>query len=166
VIKKYNLALLPMNHRQSVIELSSTFASIAGSYQLGEHSLPHVTLCKFFAEEQQLAAIWELVSVVVSEPLKLSFREFSYIKLKSQYWISVLPTESDALHVLHYKLHQLVHPGKLKQSYDPHMTLVNLSDDSYPYLLETLKADFSDSFCLAMGANDEVGQFVKVIFSQ
>ncbi len=60
MLKKYNIALIPIkNSRQFVnyaIALSRNILS--ATYLLGEKSLPHVSLCHFETDENNIETIW------------------------------------------------------------------------------------------------------------
>ncbi len=48
-MKKYNIALLPVDKDAAFVEVSQKFSMMDPIYNLGEKSLPHVTLCQFLS---------------------------------------------------------------------------------------------------------------------
>ena len=55
--KKYNIALVPKSCGEEVVKISQQLSGIADKYQLGDKSLPHVTLCQFEAEEKEIDTV-------------------------------------------------------------------------------------------------------------
>src|SRR6185312_16063450 len=103
MIKKYNLALIPVSKSKEVISLANKFSQWADNYLLGEKSFPHVTLYQFYSEESDIPSTWEKTCQEWKyESLKLIFNEFSYITFDDHtYWVSLLPDNDDVLHKMH-----------------------------------------------------------------
>lgn len=165
--KKYNLALLPISKSDDFIYISGKFANIADQYLLGENSLPHITLYQFEMEESKINLIWEKISNTWNnEDINIELSEFSYITFnKKIYWISLLPTNPDILHKMHGFIANIIGLPCYK-NYDPHLTLINTKINNYQNEIDIRSSFFhpiTDTFSLALGNSDTVGQFTKII---
>lgn len=166
IVKKYNLALLPIDKSEDFVFLSKKFSSAETKYQLGKNSHPHVTLCQFFMEENQIDFIWEKIcNSLEKNALDLEFKSFSCITFdNSTFWISLLPTDVSILHEMQAEILSILNLSN-KKPYDPHLTLISTSDASYkikaePFIKEYLT--ISDKFILSLGECDEIGQFISI----
>jgi len=168
MIKKYNLALIPISRSEEVIMLANKFSYLADSYLLCEKSLPHVTLYQFHAEESDISSTWKKTCQGWShEPLKLVFTEFSCITFDNHiYWISLLPDNQDLLHQMHgYVANAISLP--VKKSFDPHMTLINTKDKKYENEVAKFSSSYQpliDNFILSLGVSDDIGQLQDIIY--
>lgn len=168
MLKKYNIALIPTTVKENFIKNSQYFYKISDQYQLGEKSLPHVTLYQFHAKEQDIEQVWmKICGALLEHSIRLEFKEFSYITFNNTiFWISLLPDQRDALN----KMHQLVAKTvnvPINKSYDPHLTLVNTKNKKYKEIANELEKSYlptSDDFVLALGECDDIGQFTKIIY--
>lgn len=165
---RYNIALLPQTQSDAIINLSHLFANIADSYLLGEKSLPHVTLCQFEADEAELDLIWKSVCASLpNKSVRLTFNEFSCVTKQNFNWISLLPNEIDVLNKIHSKITSIIKTpvrNSIKE-YDPHMTLINSQDPNYQRAIENISySPLMDTFVIALGKSDGVGQFTEVLF--
>jgi len=168
MIKKYNLALLPSVKTDEVIKFARNFTAISETYLLGPKSLPHVTLCHFFAEETEIDDIW--VQACKTLPLKklaLEFTQFKCVTFDDRlYWISLLPAKTDLLHKMHAIAIECL-AVQPKRSFDPHMTLTNTRDPECQKEVDkysTFYSVISDIFYLSLGRCDNVGQYTEVIY--
>lgn len=166
---QYNIVLIPLNKKNSFIKYSHYLSGIADTYLLGENSLPHVTIYQFQASESEIKSIWENACEKINQAsLQLSFREFSCITFdKKIFWASLLPDNIDVLMKMHAIIADVV-KQPVKANYDPHLTLINTKDSTYENLVNQLSERYSpikDTFILALGRSDEIGQFTEVIFS-
>ena len=166
--KKFNLALVPKTLSTQIIQLSQQLAFMADTYQLGAESLPHITLCQFYAEPKRSKEIWQAAKQQLQpQELKLTFLRVSCDHIgKKLYWISLMPDSQEELICLQQVAASIV--GKeTKNKYDPHMTLINSRDAQYEVkagsFIQTYQP-ITDQFTLVMGASDEVGQFKKILF--
>ncbi len=166
-MKKYNIALLPVNKGAAFVEISQKFSMMDPIYNLGEKSLPHVTLCQFYREESEIEAIWEKVCDALSDhALDLEFKNFSLITFDNKmFWISLLPGVSPELHKLQEEVASILKVSSIR-AYDPHLTLMSTLDSKYENKAALLIKDYhpiADKFILALGECDELGQFVRII---
>jgi 2'-5' RNA ligase len=166
---RYNLALMPMTISEDVVRLSHAFSDIADKYVLGEKSLPHVTLCQFEAEEDEIDSIWKKVCEKWrEEPIDLVFEKFSCLTFDNQvYWVSLLPNNTDALHDMHRRIAGIINQP-IKKSFDPHMTLINTKNKEYDAKVDKYSRSYKplrDMFLLKLGRCDDVGQFTEVIYT-
>ena len=149
----FNLALYPQDAHlaNACVELAqANFKDQASEYLLDENAHPHVTLCQFQANEEQLESIWSDVEKLDFKAaregareldfgldsnlkaLKLRFHHF-YIKPgfhfhKDKYWLGLAMSATAELVALQKALHSLlakmnIETSTLPQSYFPHLTL-------------------------------------------
>lgn len=166
-MKKYNIALLPVDKGAAFIDVSQKFSMMDPVYNLGEKSLPHVTLCQFYQEEREIEAIWEKICDALSDhALDLEFKNFSLITFDNKmFWISLLPDASSELHQLQAEVAALLKVSS-KRPYDPHLTLISTLDSKYEGKAVPFIKDYqpiADKFILALGECDELGQFIRII---
>lgn len=168
-MKKYNLSLMPMTINDEVVKLSHVFSDFADKYVLGEKSLPHVTLCQFEADDDEIDSIWKKVCEKWGEePIELMFEEFSCLTFDNQvYWVSLLPNNVDIMHDMHGKIANIINQP-IKKSFDPHMTLINSKNKEYEMQVDKYSSSYKsirDKFILKLGRCDDVGQFTEIIYT-
>ncbi len=168
--KKFNIVLIPINENKKAIALSQSLKNVADIYLLGKESLPHVTLYQFDADENDIPNIWEKTCAdVTPESIELKFEKFSCITFdNSTYWASLLPDNTDTLLKMHKAVASIINKPA-KQNYDPHMTLISSKDKSYQNAVTELSKDYSpikDTFILAIGESDDIGQLTKIVFTR
>lgn len=166
---KYNIALVPSEKSQEIIELARLFSSISDSYLLGPSSLPHVTLYQFSADAETLDRyISKIKASNIGRSLALRFDEFSCISFDRQiYWASLMPDKVAELNEMHECVADLI-GQPVKPNYDPHMTLMNTRQRDYESLVELVKCGYqpiSDECILTIGESDAVGQYLRLICS-
>lgn len=168
MIKKYNLALLPMIKSEEVVNVSQSFSNMADKYLLGEHSLPHLTLYQFEIEESEVDNLWEKVREEWDEKsIDLVFEKFSCLTFDNNiYWVSLLPDHADILYEMHEKIADIInHP--IKKYFDPHMTLISTKNKDYEKEVDKFSVHYKpvrDNFILKLGKCDDVGQFTDVVY--
>lgn len=169
--KRYNIALVPVDHSQQLIDLSKNFISLANNYLLGEKSLPHLTLCQFFANEVELVSIWEQVSNILDpHVIDLVFTQFSFVSADNYYWVSLRPDSCNELVKMHYTVASVIkNPiNRSYEQYDPHITLFNTKDENYEEKVKQIihaPPTFTDAFVPLLGESDDVGQLLEAKFS-
>jgi len=169
-MKKYNIALLPVNNNGDFTELAQKLSMLNPVYHLGDKSLPHVTLCQFYLDEKNVDATWEELCAALSDhELELEFKDFSFLTFDyKMFWIALLPTDVSELHKMQAKAAAVLKLAS-KKPYDPHLTLISTHDNSYKSKAAPLSEKYKpirDSFFLALGECDELGQFVSVIHTK
>ncbi len=167
---KYILAFIPKfrEDQQKIIDYAAKHRSIAGQYMLSEHSLPHITIHQFHADELQLKKIINLVEASnLLKWINLSFESISCISFDNiTFWASLMPNHRDTFISLHSDFAELLN-FPIKHTYDPHMTLFNSLDSSYEVLVNSIKSQhltISADFVLALGICDAYGQFTRVLY--
>ena len=165
---KYNIALLPTSKAPEFVKLSKEFSHIADNYLLGDHSFPHVTLYHFEADESGIDDIWKRVCKVWDGKLiELLFSDFSCITFDNKmYWVSLLPNSRDILHEFHVEIADVI-KLPIKQSFDPHLTLINTKNKDYEKEVDRLSKSYisiGDTFILSIGKADVIGQLTEVIY--
>ncbi|HLB41592.1 MAG TPA: 2'-5' RNA ligase family protein [Gammaproteobacteria bacterium] len=168
-MKKYNIALIPINEGKSIIQCAKNFSSIAGQYLLGEKSLPHVTLYQFMVDESDIDNIWEKVFQSLEQhSIYLTFEKFSCITFDEHvFWASLLPNHCDNLIKMHSSVSNTINKP-IKSNYDPHMTLINTKNKEYENLVNEFSKSYipiQDTFVLSLGESDDIGQFTKLLYS-
>ncbi len=179
----FNLALYPQDaHLVSdcVALAQANFKEQASEYLLGENAHPHVTLCQFQANEEQLESIWSEVEKLELElnlkALTLRFHHF-YIKPgfhfhKDKYWLGLAMSATAELMALQKALHTLlaqmnIESPTIPQSYFPHLTLARCHTLDYanPPQIKALPAldiwqqDFV--FQVSLGRSNEYGVYLE-----
>lgn len=167
-----NIALLPKTLSKSFIELSAAFSTNA-DYLLGEHSYPHITLAQFYiADNVDIDELWQdvkktLAALSIAE-LDIHFNQ-AYSKVENAYaWLEL----RFAGHPLCYRLHEalvfLLEQKRLfcinasLDKYLPHLTLARTTDLFMQAQLPR-NVDMKDTFYVALGEADELGQFVQLL---
>lgn len=165
--KKYNLALIPISKSDQPVALAKQFSNIADGYLLGDKSLPHVTLYQLHAEDNEIDSIWNEVSDAWDgKPIDLAFNKFSCITFDNNiFWISLLPDNCDVLHEMHGQIANIL-KLPINKTFDPHMTLISTknkeNENEAARAADSYKA-INDTFILALGASDEIGQLTAII---
>lgn len=165
---KYNIALVPTSKAIEFVKLSKEFSHIADNYILGDRSLPHVTLYHFEADESDIDDVWRRVCKVWDGKLiELLFLDFSCITFDNKmYWVSLLPNNCDILHKFHAEIADAI-KLPIKQSFDPHLTLINTKNKDYEKEVDRLSKSYipiEDTFILSIGKSDVVGQLTEVMY--
>lgn len=166
-MKKYIIALLPAGKSEAFVGVSQSFSFMDPIYNLGENSLPHVTLCQFYREESEIEATWVEVSDALRDhALDLEFKNFSLITFdNTMFWISLMPGDAPELHKLQAEVAGILKVSS-KKPYDPHLTLMSTLDSTYERKAAPLIEEYSpisDKFILALGECDELGQFIRIL---
>lgn len=163
-LKKYNIAFVPKLKSEDFITLTKDSKHIE-NYCVGPESIPHITICQFYYNPDQIESLWdEICSEPLETTISLSFKEFSIISFDNNlYWISLLPYHVDKLTDIFNIISKKVECIR-KDTYDPHLTLFN-SHLENAHLYDTTKEIFiEDNFELVLGETDEIGQ-LKYIMS-
>jgi hypothetical protein len=166
---RFNIALIPITKSAEFIQCAKNFYGIATTYKLGVDSLPHVTICQFMAEENDVAAIWETIcDSSALQSILLNFNAYSFFSSEAKSWISLLPDHLDALVETHFIAANLIETriGRCFKSYDPHMTLVSTQEKNFKAIAMAHKIrPIQDLFVLSLGKADELGQYQKVLYT-
>ncbi len=171
MLNRYNIALIPLTQGVRIIKLAKKFAGISESYLLGNKSFSHVTLCQFMQTESALEELWKKVSNALKPHfIELEFREFSFFENPHVYWISLKPDKIEVLKKMHSTVAKIIRKplGRSFKMYDAHMTLVNTVHKDFLSLAKAVEKNYipiKDTFYLALGKSDEVGQFKEIIYS-
>jgi 2'-5' RNA ligase len=165
-LRKYNIALLPVTKSKVIIRCAQFLSKISYQYQLGEKSLPHVTLYQFKAKEDELDGIWaNTCKALQTHSIHLTFKDVSAVTFDNKiFWISLLPNQRDFLHEMHQTVANTVNLA-INKSYDPHMTLINTKNNSYAIMTDKFVESYSpieDDFILSIGGCDAIGQFTTL----
>lgn len=168
MLRKYNIALIPVSKNIEIMNCANFFSSISDQYQLGENSLPHVTLCQFQADESTIQDLWDKVCDALTEhTISLELKYFSCISFDNKiFWVSLMPDQRTLLNDMHKVVAGIVN-SPVKKSYDPHLTLINTKDSEYEKMADKLIKTYSpisDDFVLSIGECDGIGQFTKLLY--
>jgi len=171
----YNIALIPQTKSHEFIQLANTFSFLANNYLLGPRSLPHVTLCQFYAETNEIDILWQKVcAALLPSPIELLFTEWSFVTINSLFWVSLLPSTRDfrgqvplMSTLIKQMIKQSAHKWHLTpSSYDPHLTLLNTKQKDYKNTVTSLQTNpihIIDTFQVCLGRSDEVGQLIEIV---
>lgn len=168
-MKKYNIAFIPKKISKDVINLVQTEDVVSKEYLIGENSIPHVTVCQFYLDEDKLNDVVGSIEANVISSIELRFKKYSHITFNDRdYWISLLPDYNEELMEVYQTIINYVKPIR-EDVYDPHLTLFNYNPEESSIakkkcieLLET-GIDIKDEFYLAVCDCDEYGQISKII---
>lgn len=165
--EKYNLALMPQTKSDEFVCYAQKFSHIADKYLLGVNSLPHITLYQFEAGEKDITAIWVRVCQEWKEKsIDLEFNNFSCITFDNDvYWVSILPNNRDILLKMHIQIASII-SLPIKNTFDPHLTLINSKNKDYEKEVTKLSAFYSpiiDKFTLTLGRSDNIGQLTEIV---
>ncbi len=176
MLTRYNIALIPTDANDQLLAYGNTFSDKAHTYKLGPRSIPHITLCHFQAEEQQIPVIFERLTQLKLPAIQLTFdtlRSKTYPNspwgADGMRWISLMPDKFDKLKEMHYAVASLVKPTNAAfDQYDPHLTLVNTLDSSSDKINESPRVNtrIQDQFIIALGRSDDVGQLTETLYYQ
>lgn len=167
--KKYNIALTPTSKGSEFIDMAKHFAPLHDQYCLGTHSLPHVTLIQFYADENLVTHLWEnACQTIKPHQLTLRFSAFSVTSSNNTlFWVALMPDQRETLYGMHLAAAEVV--GEMpRDNYDPHLTLINTKDPTCQVrttLLEKKYQVISDEFVLSIGDCDAHGQVTGLITS-
>lgn len=165
-LKKYNIAFVPKTKSNQINELASNYSNIKHNYCIEENSLPHVTVCQFYLDSEDLSDVWKSVcSKLDLTSIKLTFNSISHITFGSNtYWVSLMPNERELLFSIYGTVSSLVSSIR-KDEYDPHMTLFNYKkeckDENIDQELRSIVIE--DNFDLVVGESDQNGQLVSIV---
>lgn len=179
MLQRYNLAFMPLHHSRKFIQLAhDTALEIKpGHYLLGPTSLPHVSVCHFIIEETSVERIWEQVQALAVPRLSLTF---STQKIKiyppdsycdiTQCGMSLIPNNRDTLMSIHLQITNIIQKplNAAFSDYDPHLTLFNSYDiEGCNHFKSTpdLQTPIKDTFAIALGIIDHIGQVTHVLFT-
>lgn len=172
---KYNLALIPIKDDENkfITYARSTFPIKPAEYLLGSHSIPHVTLCHFEAEESDLAVIVERVRALKQPPIQLTFstqrnKTYPSHPIWGKWsWVSLIPDKLEELKQLHLQIAEIVTPlNAAFDDYDPHMTLFNSRDEERCGMINHtphVNPFLSGTFEIKLGKLDDAGQITEIL---
>jgi hypothetical protein len=172
---KYNLALIPVKKEPEIIQYAQKFSLPAYSYRIGESSFPHITLCHFETEKENLRTIWGEALLMDHQPIHITF---TALRCKTYalplygptalYWISLIPDSKPQLQNSHLAIAGIIkNPQNAAfEHYDPHLTLFNSTDQRSTALNYSIKEPhLADDFTIALGESDSYGQLIKIIYT-
>lgn len=179
LLKKYNIAYIPFENPEIFVNYAQKLSQHipCATYLLGEKSLPHVSLCHFEAEEDNIGNIWGQVITLNVEPMELVFdslRSKSYSghpKWGGVCWVSLISDKLAELKKIHLRIahHIIVEPLNASfDAYDPHLTLLNSYVEQESSVLNDklkLRSPLKDKFCVALGSIDDNGQLINILCS-
>jgi 2'-5' RNA ligase len=165
---RYNLALVPLNKHDDLRAFAKNFYAIALNYRMGETSIPHITLCQFIADENDLGAIWADASrIQESKVLRIRLNEVRCLASPGFNAVSLMPDNEEALTTLHYAIANLVEERRSKcfAEYDPHLTVINTEKPEFEnYVSGIAYETIEDDFNLVLGLSDDLGQLKSIIY--
>lgn len=176
MIKKYNIAFVPTENSSQFIDYAIELSKrlFFATYLLGEKSLPHVSVCHFETEENNVESIWQEIIALNLAPMKLIFdnqRSKSYpghLKWGGVSWVSLVSNHLDVLKSIHLKVAAII-KEPLNASfaqYDPHLTLFNCYNEAECLVFNQnprLEKSMVDNFVIALGPLDDNGQLLEII---
>ena len=174
---RYNLALIPANNPDQFILYAQSLSNTAPAdqYLIGRGaSIPHVSLCHFDSEPEDIDIIWQQVQTLALLPLHLTFDHHQSKafpgnpKYTNIVWVSLIPDNKELLKNLHLTIADIIKEplNAAFDRYDPHLTLFNsrakvacASFNDLPHIVPA----FEDDFVIALGLTDDVGQVTDIL---
>lgn len=160
-----------MNPEKYIKEARHHFSLIADKYILGPQSIPHITLCQFYADLEIYPTVWQEVINLGNCP-QPEFTGFSFIKDHQNpnlWWAEISVSRKSELvnfqnkvtHIL--KKNEIDCLNDINDLYRPHLTLARIDKLE----INSLDAQLlqSETFMLSIGVSDEVGQFTQMLHS-
>ncbi|MBV8801780.1 MAG: hypothetical protein JO131_02210 [Gammaproteobacteria bacterium] len=168
-MSKYNFALVPIGQGEQFVEYATQLSYLIGSigqYCLKPNIIPHVTLCQFDSDEDELDMLWKKFNKLEHpNTIKLIFNKVKNTINAGKNWFSLIPNEVLALKFMHKNSLKIIKEPKnlYGDNYDPNLTLLNSldlqkSDDAYK-----INVPLTAIFCIAITNRDEAGQAFKII---
>lgn len=177
MLQGYNLAFMPINNSKIFTQLAhdTTIAIKPGDYLLGPASLPHVSICHFMMEETHIETIWKRV-----QELAIPTQSFTFSTRRSKIYlpdayrdvtecsVSLIPNHKDVLMEIHLQIANIIQKplNAAFADYDPHLTLFSSYDiKGCEQLNHTpdLRPPLEDTFAIALGTIDRIGQVTRVL---
>lgn len=166
-MKRFNIAYVPKDNSKKFIKLSENFHTESHDYKLGENSLPHITICQFIVDENDISQIWSKVcSKIDKYSITLIFSYFSNISFDEKlFWVSIIPDFNQQLIDTFNIVSKIVKPIR-NDAFDPHLTLFNYFPDKLN-INTSLEEDINieEEFELILGESDDAGQLKNIIFN-
>lgn len=165
-MKRFNIAYVPKYNSKEFINISESLNPKSYNYNLGENSLPHITICQFISDENEIGQIWnEVCSKIVEYNITLIFNSFSNISFDEKlFWFSIIPEPNQQLIDTFNGVSKIVKPIR-NDAFDPHLTLFNYFPEKLTinFPIEE-KISIEGEFELILGESDNVGQLKNIIF--
>lgn len=163
-MKRFNIAYIPKYNSKNFVNLSEKFDPKCYSYQLGENSLPHITICQFMADEDKISQIWsEVCSKISNNSIHLAFSSFSNVSFdKEIFWISIIPAPIQPLVETFHIVSKIVKPIR-NDTFDPHLTLFNYLPGIINITSEE-NLNIDEEFELILGESDDIGQLKNITY--
>lgn len=176
----FNIALLPADESldYSCTYLAQTnFKERSNEYLLGANAHPHITVCQFGAQPEQLDQIWSSIENLQAEPLKLNFGHI-YIRpgvgIHSGYtWVGLTVMNAAKLIKLQKSIYEtlvqlkIVRDAKLGD-YSPHLTWARCEAHA-PVTISVMPPEElwrnQHAFNLTIGISDINGIYQECLFS-
>src|SRR5258708_30866165 len=120
-MKKFNIAFIPKNNTKQFISLIEKEKKYSNSYCIGIKSIPHVTICQFYFDPENVDSVWDKICNNLEDTsIYLSFRRYSNISFDNKlYWLSLLPEEYKDLNEIFRKVTRYLTSIR-KDAYNPH----------------------------------------------
>lgn len=175
-MSRYNIALIPTQDREQFVQYAQKLSRTAPSHSYhigGEHSIPHISLCHFDADTQDLEEIWQQVLAIEIPRMQMVFdhhRSKSYPEHPHLCWVSLMSDDFEDLKDYHLAVAEIIKVplNAAFEHFDPHMTLFNSEAESacaefnqHPSVTPVIE----DSFVVALGPVDNVGQITRILYS-
>jgi len=126
----YNFGLLfEHDHNDAFTNYSADLNKILSSdFQLGDRSLPHLTVLQFEAERETLPSLWDNIKSIGGSPVPLGLAGLTFLPSKEGHlWIEIAVLKSKRLQELQDVVVSRVAGAKIhsgtNDSFRPHITL-------------------------------------------
>ncbi len=169
MLNKYVVALLALEPKLFESEAQKSFANIIDEYVAGPESYPHITLCQFYTDKENIAKIDEDLAEVKTFP-QPRFNGLHFIKsYLPNLWGAELSIAREAKLVDFHKQivailkkHNIAsYVTETGDLFRPHLTLARINRLQINHFNEELlkKCEFS----LTLGEVSKIGQYKKTL---
>lgn len=179
--KRYNIVLLPsFKHSNEFINYAASFSSIANQYILGKKSLPHITVCQFEIEKNDIKKVHEinqqLMQITIQKRIFPEFTSLNFVSLEGEFSgmlaVDLGIKRNEPIMLLHQKVTALLESlgftvlNAKGDLYRPHLTLTFLSykNNLHSFIFpKKLMGPSKEPFSLCLGTADLNWQLTGLI---
>jgi len=175
----YNVALYPCDGSflKACVDIAqANLKEVADEYLLGNNACPHVTLCQFAAEADELEKIWQLIVPAWKGPLSVKFEHVYVLPGEGMHkgftWVGMSALADSAIIILQGTIYELLFSVGIESStkmdtYFPHLTWARCrgSEVLCVPVPKTELFDLPQGFELTIGVANANGAYQERLYS-